>query len=216
MALVLPNEDCPADIGRLTNTYDDATKVEPALRDSGFAVTKVLDDFSVQVRCFQSCKEVGMIELSTAQIGRCGELLVQMELLRRGIESSSMTTDTGIDLVAYSPITSKATTIQVKTNLKPKFGSGATAKPYLNCWVNENCPAELLAIVDLSETKVWLFPMPVFRSLAQQNSSGRDQLYFYRAGEEDRSGRMMIESDLNPHLFENRVEHLFMTKKPNA
>jgi hypothetical protein len=40
-----------------------------------------------------------MMSLSTAQIGRCGELLVQLELLKRGIESAAMTTDTGIDLV---------------------------------------------------------------------------------------------------------------------
>ena len=43
LALVLANEDYPAEIGRLTNTHEDAATVEAALRDTGFAVTKVLD-----------------------------------------------------------------------------------------------------------------------------------------------------------------------------
>lgn len=43
-----------------------------------------------------------MQTLRTAQIGRCGELLVQYLLLLRGIESAPMTTDSGIDLVAYA------------------------------------------------------------------------------------------------------------------
>jgi hypothetical protein len=43
------------------------------------------------------------MKLTTAQIGRAGELLVQEQLLLHGIESAPLTTDTGIDLVAYSP-----------------------------------------------------------------------------------------------------------------
>lgn len=41
--------------------------------------------------------------LKTAQIGRCGELLVQCLLLLRGVESAPMSTDSGVDLVAYAP-----------------------------------------------------------------------------------------------------------------
>lgn len=47
-----------------------------------------------------SMPEAGEHKLKTAQIGRCGELLVQYRLLSHGIESSSMTTDSGVDLVA--------------------------------------------------------------------------------------------------------------------
>ncbi|SLM45109.1 hypothetical protein NSND_62542 [Nitrospira sp. ND1] len=46
---------------------------------------------------------VAAVALSTAQIGKCGELLVQYRLLLLGVESAPMSTDTGIDLVAYSP-----------------------------------------------------------------------------------------------------------------
>jgi hypothetical protein len=44
-----------------------------------------------------------MTILTSLQIGRCGELLVQHRLLKLGIESAALTTDTGIDLVAYAP-----------------------------------------------------------------------------------------------------------------
>ena len=42
-----------------------------------------------------------MAKLATQQIGRCGELLVQYILLKHRIESAPLTTDVGIDLVAY-------------------------------------------------------------------------------------------------------------------
>ena len=58
--------------------------------------------------------------LTKQQIGRCGELLVQYKLLMVGIESSHLTTDAGIDLAAYSPKKKRPSTIQVKTNLRPK------------------------------------------------------------------------------------------------
>lgn len=35
-----------------------------------------------------------------SQIGRCGELLVQYHLLKLGIESAPMTTDSGVDRLA--------------------------------------------------------------------------------------------------------------------
>ena len=79
--------------------------------------------------------------LTTQQIGRLGELLVQYELLRHGIDSAPMTTDTGIDLVAYSPGKKTSFTIQVKANLapKPRGGKGAAA---IDWRVDEDCPAE--------------------------------------------------------------------------
>src|SRR5712692_6750692 len=49
--------------------------------------------------------------LTKTQIGRCGEMLVQYHLLRAGIESAPMTTDTGVDLVAYLPATKRPFTI---------------------------------------------------------------------------------------------------------
>jgi len=94
--------------------------------------------------------------LRKAQIGRCGELLVQYRLLKHGIESASMTTDAGIDLVAYSPRSGQAVTIQVKANLQPK-PAGGRGKKLLSWDLRETSPAQMVALVDLSTERVWLF-----------------------------------------------------------
>ena len=66
--------------------------------------------------------------MNTQQTGRAGELLVQYQLLLHGIESAPMTTDRGIDLVAYSEQRSKAVTIQVKTCHETKAGGKGGAR----------------------------------------------------------------------------------------
>jgi len=115
---------------------------------------------------------------TTAQIGRCGELLVQYRLLKYGIESAAMTTDRGIDLVAFVASRNRALTIQVKTNLRPKPGGGRGALA-LDWWVSETSPADLVALVDLATESIWLFAHAELDAMAQQRSSGRLHLYFY-------------------------------------
>ena len=58
-----------------------------------------------------------------------GELLVQFRLVRNGIDSARLTTDYGVDLVAYPPGTGRALTVQVKTleRSTPAGGRGALA-----------------------------------------------------------------------------------------
>ena len=118
------------------------------------------------------------MSLTTAQIGKCGELLVQYRLLLLGVESAPMSTDTGIDLVAYSSIKAQPTTIQVKTNLKPKPGGGK-GKLALDWWVPETTPASFVALADLSTEKVWLFTPEELQTHAQQRSGGRLHIYMY-------------------------------------
>ena len=60
---------------------------------------------------------------------------MQFQLLMHGIESAPLTTDSGIDLVAYAPKGARPVTIQVKTNLKPK-PSGGKGKDALDWWVD--------------------------------------------------------------------------------
>ena len=149
-------------------------------------------------------------KLSTAQVGRCGELLVQYTLLLRGIESAPMMTDTGIDLVAYSSNTGVPHTIQVKCNLKAKPGGGR-GKLALDWWIPENSPAQLVALVDLSGVRIWLFSHIELMKLAQQRSSGRLHFYMYT----DRSARTKTASRLaHVHEFEiyrleRRVDSVF-------
>jgi len=126
--------------------------------------------------------------LTTQQIGRLGELLVQYELLQLGIDSAPMTTDAGVDLVAYSADKQRAFTIQVKTNLAPKPGGGKGSLG-IDWWVSENCPAELFALVDVSTRRIWILTRQELASAAQQRSSGRLHFYMYTDSESIAYGR---------------------------
>ncbi len=114
--------------------------------------------------------------LTKAQIGRCGEMLVQYELLKYGIESAALMTDTGIDLVAYLPNRKRAMTIQVKTNLKPKPAGGRGALA-LEWWIRKDSPAEIVALVDLQTEDVWFLSHKKLEKVAQQKNT--DKLHFY-------------------------------------
>lgn len=72
------------------------------------------------------------VKLGTQAIGAAGELLVQYQLLKQGIDSARLTTDSGIDLVMYVPGHRSAATIQVKTNLASK-PAGGKGKELLTC-----------------------------------------------------------------------------------
>ena len=148
--------------------------------------------------------------LRTAQIGRCGELLVQYHLLLRGIDSSPMSTDVGVDLVAYSPAKAQPFSIQVKTNLKAKPGGGK-GKAALDWWVPIELPAQLVAAVDLSSQKIWLFLREEIATLAQQTSSGRHHLYMYTdpTHRARKQGRLAHMYEFERYLLENRAHDIF-------
>jgi hypothetical protein len=148
--------------------------------------------------------------LTTAQIGKSGELLVQYRLLLLGIESAPMSTDAGVDLVAYSPRLAQAITIQVKTNLRAKPGGGK-GKAALDWWVSERVPAMLIALVDLSGEKVWLFKREELIALAQQKSSGNLHLYMYTdpAARPKIKGRLSRAYEFERFTISNRVTELF-------
>jgi len=142
------------------------------------------------------------IELNTLQIGKLGELLVQYQLLQHGVESAHLTTDAGIDLVAYS-IKAHAKTIQVKTNLQPK-PAGGKGSLGLDWWFPEDSPAELIALTDISDNRVWMF------TLSQQTSSGRHHMYMYiDAAVKATSGKPSHVYKFDDFLLENCVEKHF-------
>jgi hypothetical protein len=120
-----------------------------------------------------------------------------------------MTTDAGIDLVAYSGVKGRSFTIQVMTNLTPKPGGGKGA-PGIDWWVSEDCPAELYAFVDLSTRRVWLLNQEELASSAQQRSSGRLHLYMY-TNAESKSLAYARYGDVrfSEFLFENRIPSFF-------
>jgi len=125
-----------------------------------------------------SSKRVAAPDRNTQRIGRCGELLVQYQLLCLGIESAPMTTDAGIDLVAFDARAHQACTIQVKTCKVPKPGGGK-GKLALSWFIADDCPADVAAFVDLSTNSVWLFHMTEVPEVAQQHASGRYHLYMH-------------------------------------
>lgn len=150
------------------------------------------------------------MKLSTAQIGKAGELLVQYRLLLLGIESAPMSTDTGVDLVVYAPTLEEALTVQVKTVLRPK-PRGGKGRKLLNWWVSESVPAQLIALIDLSTESVWLLKRDEFFDIAQQSSSGRAQLYVYTdpAAKSKKVGPVSHLYDLERYKIDNRVHELF-------
>ena len=96
------------------------------------------------------------------QIGRRGELLVQSRLLRYGIESSAMTLDYGIDLIALrmghdnqiAPVS-----IQVKTTTK-LYDKDGDQECYWWDFPKRELPADLIAFVaaeDEMPERIWLF-----------------------------------------------------------
>ena len=122
---------------------------------------------------------MGKIKKTTQHIGSAGELLVQYKLVKFGIDSAAMTTDSGIDLVAYSPKSNRSFTIQVKTKEKPVSGGG-TGKMALAWDLRDDSAAELVAITDLSTDSAWLFTHGEFEKFAQQHSAkGNLKLYMY-------------------------------------
>ena len=148
-------------------------------------------------------------KLNTQQIGKLGELLVQYRLLSFGIESAHLTTDSGIDLVAYSPYRKAAFTIQIKTNLQPKPGGGK-GKAAIGWWVPQDSPAELFAFVDVSENRIWLFDHSELEKYAQQQSNGRFHLYMYTDPSVNRrkNTSASLVSEFEEFTLENKIGSL--------
>jgi hypothetical protein len=128
----------------------------------------------------------------------------------RGIESAHLTTDAGIDLVAYSPKGVRLVTIQVKANRQPK-PSGGKGSDALDWWVPASSPADYVAFVDLSTQSVWLLSQAEVAELAQQQSRGRYHLYMYtnKEAKPAKSGRLALCHEFEPYLLQNRAVGVF-------
>lgn len=152
------------------------------------------------------------VSINSLQIGKLGELLVQYELLLHGIESAPLTTDAGIDLVAYSPKNKKPVTIQVKTNLQPKPGGGK-GPDAIDWTVPDDSPAEMFAFVDVSQRQVWFLTKEELHKTAQQHSKkGKYHFYMYVADPSRLKGKIGTASHIskfNHYLLETRLKEIF-------
>lgn len=155
-------------------------------------------------------------QIGTTQIGRCGELLVQYLLLRQGIESAPMSTDSGVDLVAYAPKMPGPMTIQVKSNLQPK-PAGGKGKSILDWWIKDEMRSQLVALVDLSEQRLWMFKSEEILSLAQQHPEGKGKgkgkyhlhMYTDPTARPTKPNELSHVYEFQKYLFGNRARELF-------
>ena len=147
---------------------------------------------------------------TTQHIGAAGELLVQYRLLKLGIDSARLTTDSGIDLVVYSPATGAATTVQVKT-VERAMPAGGTGRHAIGWNFPHDTPAQILAFTYLQEDLVWFFTAAEARRIAQQRSP-KDvrRLYWYTdLTMRQRDGVPLIQSDMDKYLLSVRAPVLF-------
>jgi len=145
--------------------------------------------------------------LKTVQIGASGVLLIQYRLLKCGIESAPMTTDDGIDLVAYSPKIERAVTIQVKTCLRPK-PAGGKGRASLDWWLPKASPAELVGLVNLESDQAWLLRQDEFVAKSQQQPMRGLHLYFY-ADQNYSARKGCHERDFELCRIESRMGDIF-------
>lgn len=154
---------------------------------------------------------------TTQHIGAAGELLVQYRLLKYGIDSARLTTDSGVDLVVYSPVDARAHTVQVKTQRTPRPSGGHG--PLSTGWFfPHDLGAEFLAVALLSSDRVWLFTRDEARELAQEHSArGIRQIHWLAepATRRDGSARRSA-ADMEQYLLESRVNEFFGQSHPDA
>ena len=148
---------------------------------------------------------------TTQHIGAAGELLVQYQLLKLGIDSARLTTDSGIDLVAFDSATGEALTVQVKT-MDRATPSGGTGRKSIGWSFPDNTRAQILAFAHLEEDRVWLFTSAEARQIAQQHSvTNTRRLYWYTdLSTPQKNGAPLIETDMNSFLLTTRAPRLFM------
>lgn len=147
--------------------------------------------------------------MNSQHIGAAGELLVQYQLLKLGIDSARLTTDAGVDLVVYAPGDRAATTVQVKANLGPKPAGGRG--PLSRGWYfPHHSPAQLMALVALDTDTVWLFTLAEAQGLAQQHSErGIRQLYWRLEAAANTAKALRHEGEMADYLLAARAPQLF-------
>ena len=149
--------------------------------------------------------------MTTQHIGAAGELLVQYQLLKLDVDSARLTTDSGIDLVIYSPLSARATTVQVKTVRTPG-PSGGRGRDAVGWNFLHDTKAELLALVLLSTDTVWMLTLDEAQQIAQQHTTGGiRKIYWYTDENITRHhGVPRVQSDMDSYKLGIRAPALFL------
>jgi hypothetical protein len=152
-------------------------------------------------------------KLGNHAIGAAGELFVQYQLIKRGIDSARLTTDSGIDLVMYVPGTREAHTIQVKAT-NTNYAYGPNEPPQLWWPFPVTCKAQWLAVVDLTRDLAWLLPIEdALREARGKDSAGITILTWY-IGEKPKRAKIQAEANFDEYRLSAAIDRLLGGQTP--
>ncbi|MDD4856953.1 MAG: hypothetical protein PHD74_02480 [Candidatus Krumholzibacteria bacterium] len=145
-----------------------------------------------------------MKEIPKNMIGFSGKAFVQSMLMREGLPTAAG--KEGIDLVVNLRRPRREFFIFVVSNLQPKR-AGGKGKEALDWWIPISTAADVIACVDLSELRVWLFERDELPRYAQQKTGSKYHLYMYTEKEVALRGKKSMKFDYEFESFklENRV-----------
>jgi hypothetical protein len=145
-----------------------------------------------------------MKEIPKNMIGFSGKYFVQSMLVREGLPTTAG--KEGIDLVVSLKKPRREFSIFVVSNLQPKR-AGGKGKEALDWWIPVPIAADVIACVDLSELRVWLFERDELPRYAQQKTASKYHLYMYTDKAVALRGKKSMKFDYEFEGFklENRV-----------
>jgi hypothetical protein len=145
-----------------------------------------------------------MKEIPKNMIGFSGKHFVQSMLMREGLPTAAG--KAGIDLVVSLKKPRRTFSIFVVSNLQPKR-AGGKGKEALDWWIPSSTSADVIACVDLSELRVWLFEHNELPKYAQQKTSSKYHLYMYTDKAVALRGKKSMKFDYEFEGFklENRI-----------
>jgi hypothetical protein len=154
-----------------------------------------------------------MREIPKNMIGLSGKSFVQAMLIREGLPCS--TGKDGIDLIVRLTKPRRQFSIFVVSNLQPKR-AGGKGKEALDWWIPETLPVDIIACVDLSALRIWLFERDELPKFAQQRTASKYHLYMYTEKEVALRGKKSMKFDYEFESFrlENRVFKGIFDKRP--
>ena len=154
-----------------------------------------------------------MREIPKNMIGFSGKYFVQSMLIREGLPC--MQGKDGIDLLVRLTKPRRQFTIFVVTNLQPKR-AGGKGKEALDWWIPDSVNTDIIACVDLSQLRIWLFEREELPKLAQQKTASKYHLYMYTEKEVALRGKQSMKFDYEFESFklENRVHRGMFDKRP--
>ncbi len=145
-----------------------------------------------------------MKEIPKNMIGFSGKYFVQAMLTREGLPCAAG--KEGIDLIVSLKKPRRQYTLFVVSNLRPKK-AGGKGKEALDWWIPLKTEADVVACVDLSSLRIWLFERDELSKYAQQKTASKYHLYMYTDKAVALRGKksMKLDYEFEGFKLENRV-----------